>query len=70
LSSIIQKEQADHNRQIKELESKLLASEEESRGLQNKIQDQIHRIQVRRFSEGLTEDHRKRKSIQNEFDKC
>jgi len=68
LSSIIQKEQADHNRQIKELENKLLASEEESRGLQNKIQDQIHRIQVRRFSGELIEDHRKRKSIQNEFD--
>lgn len=46
LSSIIQKEQADHNRQIKELESKLLSNEEEARGIQNKIQDQIHRLQV------------------------
>ena len=46
LSAIIQKEQADHNRQIKELENKLLASEEDTRGLQNKIQDQIHRLQV------------------------
>jgi uncharacterized protein YlxW (UPF0749 family) len=48
LSAIIQKEQTEHNRQIKELENKLLASEEDTRGLQNKIQDQIHRLQVLR----------------------
>ena len=49
LSSIIQKEQAEHNRQIKELENKLLANEEDTRGLQNKIQDQIHRLQVEKY---------------------
>lgn len=49
LSSIIQKEQTEHNRQIKELENKLLANEEDTRGLQNKIQDQIHRLQVEKY---------------------
>ena len=46
MTEIVEKEQIEHNKQIKEIESQLNNKEEEIRATQNKIQDQIHRFQA------------------------
>lgn len=46
MTEIVEKEQMEHNRQIGETETQLNLIEEEIRGLQSKLQDQIHQFQV------------------------